>query len=540
MNFFGKLYSMHEKGSLNIRQNVNIVLSDIPPIRVSAGLSKAVEKFLRDILKNKWRLGIAVDNEGTYWSRSVNHNETTKQEIICCFNPPKKNMSLAIQDSTGALKQYDEKRVPYECMLPLIGYFWKQKTVDYSKYDSSKDYVWSDIQGDIKYIIKEYKTNGNISETMYSVRFMSLLYYIGKELFDTEMGNFEEVRYIPTSGEDITQEMFADLKTTTFFFDEIQGDVDVKNDDKTSGDTYKTLEERAIKVLAPYHKTLTDEQKALVPKHRDDFIVTQQFTDIATIMLYNLEKGRKNTNALFEGDPGCGKTASAIELAALLHIPCYIEQGFESKDAGDYQGTTIAKDGALNTTSKTPFAAWAVGGGMFIDDDSNYVRAGENIFKNSMLEEPFKAKLADFTEIERNPFTVYIATVNPNCSGAREIPSAFKNRAFIDVMWTPLSDEEVKQHIIEKTGLKDVAKIDKMIDSVKTINNRIGKGINKKEEAENLTLRNLVDWADLTQALGGDPLRAANFNLIAALGANASDELVKWVWDAVLKPRFQK
>lgn len=540
MNFFGKLYSMHEKGSLNIRQNVNIVLSDIPPIRVSAGLSKAVEKFLRDILKNKWRLGIAVDNEGTYWSRSVNHNETTKQEIICCFNPPKKIMSLAIQDSTGALKQYDEKRVPYECMLPLIGYFWKQKTVDYSKYDSSKDYVWSDIQGDIKYIIKEYKTNGNISETMYSVRFMSLLYYIGKELFDTEMGNFEEVRYIPTSGEDITQEMFPDLKTSTFFFDEIQGEVDVKSDEKSFGSTYKALEDRALRVLAPYHKTLTDEQKALIPKQRNDFVVTELFADTAKIMLYNLEKGRKDTNALFEGDPGCGKTASAIELAALLHLPCYIEQGFESKDAGDYQGTTIAKDGVLNTTAKTPFAAWAVGGGLFIDDDFNYARAGENIFKNSMLEEPFKAKLADLTEIERNPFTVYIATANPNCTGAREIPSAFKNRAFIDVKWTPPSDEEAKQIANRKTGFQDYAMMDKMLDSLKTINTRIGFGINKKEEAENLTMRNFVYWVDHTQALDGDPLKAANFNVIPALGANASDELVKWVWDAVLKPRFQK
>ena len=64
--------------------------------------------------------------------------------------------------------------------------------------------------------------------------------------------------------------------------------------------------------------------------------------------------------------------------------------------------------------------------------------------------------------------------------------------------------------------------------------------MDKKEEANLLTPRNLVYWAAQARVLNGDVLRAAEYNLIGALGSDASDAFIKQVRDKVLAVRFKK
>ena len=88
--------------------------------------------------------------------------------------------------------------------------------------------------------------------------------------------------------------------------------------------------------------------------------------------------------------------------------------------------------------------------------------------------------------------------------------------------------------------MEDEKIVDKMIEVYHVINTSIGSGLNKVEEAEYLTPRNLVAWATQTRVLGGAAKRAAEYNIIGAIGENASEEFIKKVRETIIAPRFKK
>lgn len=534
MNFMSWSAKMVEPLNLKVKDGTSVSFANFPATSISKGMLKSWVKLARDVLKNKWRLGILKDTENKIWSRSVNHNASKGEEVICCLDAAKKSISLAIMDSTGALRQYDEThRCPYEVFFTLIGYFWELNTVDYKVYDPSIDYVWKDIRSDINSIIREYEKTDTIDESDALTRMTMLLFRVGREVFNQEVSDFEEVRALPTQGTDITRQMFPELKSTVFFLDEAVAQDTAKVE--KNEEIFKRLEKKALKVFASYHKTLTDEQRAHIPKHRDDYIFTEDVVDSLEIALANIERGEANTNLLFKSEPGTGKTAAAIEIAAICHIPVYIEQGYDSKDAGDYCGTTIATNGVLHTDTNTPFVKWATGGGVFIDDDVNYAKCGEGVFKNSMLERPYSCRLANQTEIKRNPFSIYIATANPDVAGARELSPAFISRMMIVVNFKMPQQKDLEDYLIFASGVGNRPFVTKVIELGNAINAAIGFGYDKKEEAERLTMRHLINFLKAYKEKG-NPLRAAELTIIPSLCASqAFEETVRQTY---VIPRF--
>ena len=515
----------------------------VPAINVTNGMLKAVEKLFRDIITNGWTTGLGVDPNGFIWSRSVNHDPSHNEDIVVCLEPKTKKLALAKVDSTGAMKAYDEpQRCPYEVLLTVIGYLWNEKSVDFSKY-SKESFVW-DSQKDLKTLIAEYESTGKLTKTTEVAGLLSAIYNVGSKIMPTAMEDFEELRAITKQGTDLTKEMFPKNSAAEFF--EASAalptvEADLKNG-TTSLQIMKGLRKMFADLVKDYVSGLSEAAKSSIPTEAEimSYIPTDEFTDICLLLADNLKRKKRNNNILFWGPPGNGKSAFARAVAYVFQLPYYFEQGFDSKDAGDYAGTTIATNGTLHTSCETAFVKAVREGGVFADDDFNYGKAGEQVFKNSVLEEPFRAKLANQTEVVRHNFCIYIATANPNCSGSREIPSAFKNRAYIDMYWKPLSDELLKQHVMNESELEDEKIVDKMIEVYHVINTSIGSGLNKVEEAEYLTPRNLVAWATQTRVLGGAAKRAAEYNIIGAIGENASEEFIKKVRETIIAPRFKK
>lgn len=514
--------------------------SGCPSVNHSNGLLKAIEKFLRDPISYNWRMGLAEEN-GNYWSVSVNHDLQNGNVLFARLDPQNRKLSLAFMDSTGALRAYDEaQRTPYESLLPVIGYLWSQQEVLIKG-----TYKW-ESQKEIAKLVADYRASGSVSDTDELQALCSAVYYIGKDILPEYIEDIEELRDIVTEGRDISKEIFSE--SSAYFFEDTSATVapsggvvqNIVNGKMTANEAMAALKAKYSPYTANFLQGRTQEQEDATPKDSDiaNYIPNEKFEDICALIADNLQRGCKNNNIMLWGPPGSGKSAVARALAYVFQLPYYFEQGFDSKDAGDYQGTTIAVNGQLHTTTDTPFVRCMGNGGVFADDDFNYGKAGEQVFKNSILEEPFKAKLANLDEVVRSPFAIYIATANPNCEGAREIPPAFKNRSYIDMYWEPLEDVFLIKHIKNASGFEDEAVIEKMVEAYHAINTAIGDGLEKKEEAYNLTPRNLVAWATHTRVFGS-PLKAANTSIYGALGENASKEFLKRVKETMLEPRFK-
>lgn len=359
-------------------------------------------------------------------------------------------------------------------------------------------------------------------------------------MFQDDIDQYEEIRALPTSGREIGREMFGE-KYMCSFLDNVST-VSYISSNRTSLEELKYLRESIASTMESFIKGLSEEMIQAIPTEAQvqDYIPTQEFEDVCYFIEDNLSRGKMYNNILFWGPPGNGKSAFAKALAFVFQMPYRFEQGFGSKDAGDYSGTTIANNGVLNTSIETDFVKAMRDGGVFADDDFNYAKEAEQTFKNSILEAPYIAKLANQTEIHRNPFAIYIATANPDCRGARGIPEAFKNRCYIDMHWKPLSDELLIKHMETEADFHDVAVLKKMVECYHAINNAIGIGMDKKEEANNLTPRNLVFWANQTRVLKGNAIRAAEYNIIGALGSDASEQFLSQVRENMIKPRFRR
>lgn len=537
MEFVKRLYSMkaNPPSFIKIPSNTEMKSTVVgySPVKPAKGALKALGKMIGDPLSKNWRTGFMIDDSGDIWTRSINHDESKGEEVIVRYSPANREVGIGILDSTGSLRAYDEtQRCPYEVVMSLIVHFIMDDQCAFRKEDFNK-------------IVDEFQRTGEINDTEEAFKIMNLIYYVGKDKLPVNEEDFEEIRSLPEFGLEIGTDIFGIDDQRLHFFDEAPHSASTapqSTDTRTTLERMQTLRSKFKNLVSGFVRSLSPEMTSRVPSDASvqDYIPTQEFEDVCSFVGDNLSRGKMYNNILFWGPPGNGKSAFAKALAYVFQMPYYFEQGFGSKDAGDYAGTTVANNGVLNTSVDTAFVKAMRDGGVFADDDFNYAKEAEQTFKNSILEAPFTAKLANLTEIKRNTFAIYIATANPDCKGARGIPEAFKNRCFIDMHWQPLPDDLLVQHIIAESEFTDTAKVRRMVEAYHVINNSIGTGMDKKEEANLLTPRNLVYWATQARVLNGDVLRAAEYNLIGALGSDASDAFIKQVREKILAVRFKK
>lgn len=527
MNIFGESYKMRIQDprmlikagkELNCVSQYNLD-TNARAFKPSGGMLKAIARLFFDGINGDVGLGKTGD---TFYSITKLH-DSDKEKMICSYNSISGVLSMGIKDSTKAVRPYDESRFAYEILIPML----LKQAYD----DTNIKTAW-------EIVANEVETDKEIRNSRSTAMILDKLYYYGKQEFDIDYNDIEDLRILPEIDENLSNY----ITQNTFTFKPKKSDnkkKPVKNR-KTALEIINELRQEAEPYVKGYYSTLSDEDKSCVPTENDVafYLPTDEFIDICHLVLDGIKNKKLYcSNILFWGPPGTGKSSFAIPLAYIFQLPWRFEQGFGSKDVGDYQGTTIAKDGKLETSTNTAFVNSIVRGGVFVDDDFNYQKEAENTFKNSVLVPPYTAKLADQTEVKRSPFSIYISTANPHCEGSRPITSAFKNRHFIDMQWKSLPDDKLIEYVAAESGYDDIPVIRKMVECYKSINQMIGSELDKEVEANHLTPRNLVYWATQTRVLK-DPIKAANYNLLGALGADVDESFIETVKTTVLAPRF--
>lgn len=359
--------------------------------------------------------------------------------------------------------------------------------------------------------------------------------------YPIQLGKIENLALVPPEVYDYTPILLSGREGTFYLTKSIPKPED--EDPFATGETksfqkqMEDLREEMFPLVKDYYDSLSVEDKALVPDEEKlgIYIPTKRFINIVKIIADGIKHGEKDTqNVLLKGPPGCGKSTMAVAIAYVFSMPYRFTQSYKTADASEYIGTTVAENGVLKTNVETQFAQTVMRGGVHMDDDNNYAAEGEGTVKNSILIAPYTLKLADGTIAKRHPFSIFMMSANPDAKGSRPINEAYKDRFCAIIDLDKLSQNDMVRMVRERSHYEDEGMLLRMVEVWEAINDDIAES---GEEADMLSPRSLVNWAKQTRIIG-DPIEAAEYNLLAALCAG--EEYKANVRDNIIRPRLGK
>ncbi len=137
---------------------------------------------------------------------------------------------------------------------------------------------------------------------------------------------------------------------------------------------------------------------------------------------------RDAVNVLLYGNPGTGKTVLAHALSAATGMPLYEVKFDKYTESDEVEGKNKIVSGKLAFT-ETDFLEGYEKGGILLLEEINC--ADQNVVTgalNNAIEYPFFIMKDGYQKVNRNPFTVIIATMNVGTEGTMWLNQSFASR----------------------------------------------------------------------------------------------------------------
>lgn len=152
--------------------------------------------------------------------------------------------------------------------------------------------------------------------------------------------------------------------------------------------------------------------------------------------------GENYINILLVGKPGTGKTTIAYALASTFGMPIRTVTLSKGSEEDTFEGKTKTVSGSFNFV-QTPFLEGFKNGGIVCLEEINLIDPGTIMGSiGQAIEAPFLLYEDGYKSVKRNPFTVFISTMNTATQGSREPSEAFTNRSPYVFMIDDPEDED--------------------------------------------------------------------------------------------------
>lgn len=217
-----------------------------------------------------------------------------------------------------------------------------------------------------------------------------------------------------------------------------------KKQDKEEKQTADIQNYRDGKHLIPYEWGEEQKKRVIPLDFLDTFVPIPEFfrlmnkldVRIGQNMVMQYECGltepedirRDAVNVLLYGNPGTGKTVLAHALSAATGMPLYEVKFDKYTESDEVEGKNKIVSGKLAFT-ETDFLEGYEKGGILLLEEINC--ADQNVVTgalNNAIEYPFFIMKDGYQKVNRNPFTVIIATMNVGTEGTMWLNQSFSSR----------------------------------------------------------------------------------------------------------------
>lgn len=335
-----------------------------------------------------------------------------------------------------------------------------------------------------------------------------------------------------------------------------------------------------VGAFANPQRTLTDEEKALVPDISSGYVLPQEIVTVCQMVAHTRDSVRPMNNIMLRGDPSVGKTAGVRAMAAGLNLPYTFvtcNAGTELYNLiGDMMPVDASAGEAINETmfadmpsatdiSMDPAAAYqAITGAEKADAtesecftelfrsmmkrcadacsngfkyvESPLVRAIRNGWiceiqepsliqrpavmpgLNGLLDETGCIVLPTGEMLHRHPDCVIVSTLNVDLEGCRPLNQAFLDRHHIIMDMTCPADKVMIDRIKGMTGCDDTINLQAMIDTMRQIAKvAVSRGAT---DGNTNSLRQLASWVEAVM-ITGNYENSAKWTIISGTTADA-------------------
>ncbi len=267
-------------------------------------------------------------------------------------------------------------------------------------------------------------------------------------------------------------------------------------------------------------------QSVSYPEIDKTFFLSSATSRLFAHLLYQGSLGKQAPNVLLTGPAGCGKTESAMQFAAIAELPLLKLNCPLIREPRDWFGNKSVENNSVFWV-KSEFAKLLTRGGVVILLDE-ISRSAPPVLNSllPLLDNTRSSFLEEAKElIKVGPHVYFFSTANigNEFTGTYgKLDKALNDRFGIRIEVSYLEEEQEKELLVKRTNVspKVAVRLVKVANSVR--NNSAGTFGGKF--ATSISTRNLLDTANLYQAIGIDAFDYTLIPLFSAVGGPNSDQ----------------
>lgn len=253
-----------------------------------------------------------------------------------------------------------------------------------------------------------------------------------------------------------------------------------------------------------------------VPAKDPNFLATPEFDLLVAISGKLLSEGRSE-NTLLLGPPGCGKTASASQLAACLGLP-YLHLNCSSiREASMLFGTREVKEGRTYTKPTLFTQTIESGNAVVMLDEIN--RCAPNALNGLLTvmdgSSPYSEDLERHVKVGENLIFLGACNIGAAYTGTYRLDKAVEDRFSRRMEVTYLPEEREAALLVSRSGIGQKAAL-RLVQIANQVRSEFNKGTRKfaQDISTRVLIAAAVDFAALESVRKGSGPKSLQFTIV--------------------------